>query len=196
MNGISREETASSSNRAARKSAAPEAQPSAPVIPPYGPWPLVAGEVYEIRFPFKRGKYEPYPDYEDPASGGTFCAATDRAMVETWVPGWDEGETYYGPRHWCEGWGAEIRTVIGVFQPGRYPERCFYVRRWRDPDGRVFGKKKLRILASRDFRNWARGTRYHRAFSHMVCDRWEAESAEPDVVAEGTPPLAGSGSTS
>lgn len=138
---------------------------------PYGPWPLEVGKTYEIRFPFKLGEYHPYPDWEDPAAGGTQAMPVAR---ETWVPGWDEHENYYGTVHICDGWGAELRSVVSVHKPGRYPERVFYVRQWRDPNGRVFGKARLRVLASRDFRAWARGDRYRRAFSGMRVNSSEA----------------------
>lgn len=131
-----------------------------------GAWPVEIGRTYEVRFPFKTEEYHP-PIDEGPESGGTFCMPPSRP---TWVPGWKAGETYYGERNWCEGWGAELRTVVSIHRPGKYPERVFYVRQWRDPDGRVFGKKGLRIVASRDFRTWATGRRYHRTFSRMTCE--------------------------
>jgi hypothetical protein len=137
--------------------ASASSEPAAPVIPPRGVWPLQPGEVYTLRFPFKRGEFDPYPDYEDPASGALFCAPKKQP---TWVPGWDGGADQYGEHQWCDGWGLEVRAVVGVFRPGHYPERCFYTRSWQDPDGRVFGRKGLRVIPSRDFRSWARGSRY------------------------------------
>lgn len=163
-----------------------EVEPLAPTIPAYGAWSLAAGETYEISFPFKRGEYEPYPDYEEPASGATFCRPKPQS---TWIPGWDSGADYYDEWTACEGWGAEIRTVVSVHRPGHYPERVFYIRQWRDPDGRLFGKKRLRILASRDFRSWARGTRYHRAFTRMRCKPALATAPAEASPLQAVPPI-------
>ena len=126
------------------------------------------GRAYEIRFPFKMGEHHPFPDEDGPPP----------AAIKVWQPGWDQEASQYGEHHWCEAWGAEIRTIVSIHKPGRYPERVFYVRQWRDPDGKVFGKKSLRILASRDFRRWASGDRYERAFRSMVCEQPDYEPGD------------------
>ena len=60
----------------------------------------------------------------------------------------------------CDGWGSIILTVVGTFKPGRYPERVFYTRRWRAPDGREFGKGDLRVATVQKFARLAGGYRF------------------------------------
>jgi hypothetical protein len=56
--------------------------------------------------------------------------------------------------------GSQILTIVDIHKPGRFPERVFYTRRWRDPDGKEFGKGGLRIKTTQAFRWLARGYRY------------------------------------
>ena len=45
-----------------------------------------------------------------------------------------------------------LRMIKEVELPSPYKTRVFYVRRWRDPDGKEFGKTTLRVCT---FRVWA-----------------------------------------
>ena len=60
----------------------------------------------------------------------------------------------------ADGLGKQLLEVIGTYKPGRYPERTFYVRQWQDPDGKVFGKRKLRFMTTVAFRNLVKGYRH------------------------------------
>lgn len=51
--------------------------------------------------------------------------------------------------------------IVGVFRPGQYPTRVFYEREWVDPDGKRFGKKRLRIATSASFTRMLGGYRHH-----------------------------------
>ena len=112
--------------------------------------PLIEGRTYEVWYPFKR---ETYTRFE--AEG-----CTDEP---TWAPGWRyEGrDVGYGEAAFDAEWdgdGAMLLTVVSLHKPGKtYPERAFYVRQWRDPDGKVFGKKNLRIVSSRALVGWLNG---------------------------------------
>lgn len=79
---------------------------------------------------------------------------------KTWVPGVRHEQ--YGPEDTeavADGIGAQILTVVSVHKPGRFPMRVFYVRRWRDPDGREFGKRKCHIKTAQAFGWIIRGYR-------------------------------------
>jgi hypothetical protein len=56
---------------------------------------------------------------------------------------------------------GEIRLrVVGIYRPGKYPTRVFFVRQWVDPSGRVFGKTNLRMTTLGAFKRLAKGYRY------------------------------------
>lgn len=59
----------------------------------------------------------------------------------------------------CDGWGRIILTLVVSFKPGHYPERVFYTRRWRSPDGKEFGKSRLHIATAEKFNRLAKGYR-------------------------------------
>lgn len=108
---------------------------------------------HRMLFPFKRGDHTEY-DADGPCVVGS-----------TWVPGWNYEQR--GPEDtemvW-DGLGEEIRTIISTHKPGaKWPERVFYVRQWRDPDGKVFGRSNLRITTMQAFRRWASGQRWRDA---------------------------------
>jgi hypothetical protein len=51
-------------------------------------------------------------------------------------------------------------TVVSRHTPSpKYRERVFFTREYVDPDGRTFGKKRLRMLGARAFANIAQGFR-------------------------------------
>jgi hypothetical protein len=114
---------------------------------------ICPGTVIEVGYPFVRDTYN------DPADGFAEC--------KTWCPGvrheWiapdetvapDETETV------ADAMGTQIITVVSTHKPGRFPERVFYTQRWRDPNGREFGKGKLRTKTAQAFRRLIRGYRY------------------------------------
>lgn len=127
---------------------------------------LESGKTYAAWFPFKREKYRPHPEPENP--GVWDGKYVDQPERDTWVPGWtteacgsDGGDTSYGWR----GDGAMLLTVVSLHKPGpTYPERAFYIRQWRDPDGRVFGKNNLRCISSRALLSWLVGAKTKHLF--------------------------------
>lgn len=111
-----------------------------------------AGAEYQVAYPFSRDKYMAFPD--DP----------EGMPVEKigWRPGvifdqMDDGDA----EAYADAMGSVIYTVVAVFKPGSFPERIFYTRHWIDPDGRRFGKGKLRITTTQNFRVLLRGYRHH-----------------------------------
>lgn len=115
--------------------------------------PLSPGDAFEAPYPFVR---ETYMEWDE--EGGV--------QVPTWRPGVRNEETAPRP-----GWepdvvtfadavGRIILTVVSVHKPGRFAARVFYTRRWRDPDGREFGKNACRVTTVAAFRRLARGYRH------------------------------------
>lgn len=134
---------------------------------------LTEGVTYEAWYPFKREKYQPHPEPVIP--GDWQGQYTDPPEIETWVPGWEsEGDGYGGNSYNWHGNGAMLLTVVSLHKPGKaYPERAFYTRQWRDPDGKIFGKKNLRCVSSLALKNWLGGSKTE----HLEDERAEVESA-------------------
>lgn len=82
---------------------------------------------------------------------------------EGWRPGCDTDRDYpFGSiNYFADATGEMILTVVSVHKPGRFPDRVFYTRQWRDPDGKAFGdNKKLRVMSSASFAKLCRGYRH------------------------------------
>lgn len=105
-------------------------------------------EVYEIPYPFYRDKVILRDD-------------EGSHEISTWVPGVryvfvppDESEAV------ADALGAQLIDVVSRHKPGRFPERVFYTRKWRDPDGNEFGKPVLRVKTGAAFKRLVSGYRY------------------------------------
>ena len=80
---------------------------------------------------------------------------------KTWRPGIRQQNT--GPETvgaFADSIGQQIVTVVAVFKPGKYPERVFFTRKWRDPSGKVFGKNNLHMTTRSNFIALTRGYRH------------------------------------
>lgn len=72
--------------------------------------------------------------------------------IPTWRPGVrEEGGV------WTGAMGEMHLRVISTHKPGHYPERVFYTRRWRDPDGHMFGATSLKVTTTYNFRSLTAG---------------------------------------
>lgn len=60
----------------------------------------------------------------------------------------------------AEGTGEILLTIVSIHKPGRFPTRVFYTRKWKDPDGREWGKGACRCATSEKFMRLARGYRF------------------------------------
>lgn len=61
----------------------------------------------------------------------------------------------------AHGMGFQIITVVSIHDPGRpYHPRVFFTVLWQDPDGKVFGKTRLRIATYQEFRRRCGPYRY------------------------------------
>jgi hypothetical protein len=109
----------------------------------------------EVPYPFVR---QPFDNIDDEGNGfsdeswapGTKCVPLQQANGP-----WEEGEFI------AQGMGHMILTVVHIAKiPGRYADRVFYVRRWRDPDGKEFGKNNLRVTTTAAFGRMCNGFRH------------------------------------
>lgn len=86
--------------------------------------------------------------------------------VVGWRPGTrveygGDGDPSYNDEEWqADGMGHMLITEYQTVKVPGYVERTFYSRAWRDPDGREFGKKKLRITATPAFKRMLKGYRH------------------------------------
>ena len=112
----------------------------------------VCGQEIFVPYPFIREKYQPLPeDGEDWPS-----------EKETWRPGvkHEFADNFGGSRSYADMMGKVYYQVIAIFKPGSFPERVFFVRQWIDPDGKMFGKRKLHITTTQAFRKLCKGYRH------------------------------------
>ena len=115
-------------------------------------------EVHEVPYPFFQENVDAYWEAREEDPWGP--------KVKTWRPGvsFAEYEDQYGSSHtdaYADGMGHMLLTVIQrTAMPKPYQGRVFYTRQWRDPAGKVFGNKKLRIATTGSFNKLLRGYRH------------------------------------
>lgn len=104
-------------------------------------------KTYPVEYPFCRDKV-------------TLCDEEGSAQVDTWRPGTRQHATEFS--YWTEAdaMGEMILTVVSIHRPGDYPTRVFFTRRWKDPDGKIFGKQKLQVKSKAAFKRMLRGYRH------------------------------------
>lgn len=106
------------------------------------------GDIFEFRYPFI------HDEYSEQDEGGV-------ATVKCWRPGCRFENDHNGETlTLADGIGQQILTCIGRYKPGKYPERIFYTRKWRDPSGKVFGKGACRVASLIAFRSIVSGYRH------------------------------------
>ena len=103
-------------------------------------------QLFAIPYPFVRDTYDGY-------FGGD-----ELRQIPTWRPGIrfeaigpeDSGAV-------ADAIGKALFYVVGTFKPRGYPARVFYTRKFVDPDGREFGKRRLLIATLEKFRRLTKG---------------------------------------
>lgn len=111
------------------------------------------GQTIEVpNYPFVRTKWESF-DVDGPY------------VNEGWRPGCDKHEDRdgYFPvyDYTANATGSMLLTVISTHKPGpKHQERVFYIRKWRDPDGNVFGRNRLRVTTKQAFGKLVKGYRH------------------------------------
>ena len=97
------------------------------------------GDVFEVDYPFVRCEVTML-DADGPYEAKSWRPGTLNRLIPP-----DDCESY------ANGVGKMILTVESVHKPGRFPTRVFYTRKFRGPDGRVFGKGGLHIATLQKF---------------------------------------------
>jgi hypothetical protein len=110
-----------------------------------------AGDCFTFSYPFIRGVFM------EMSEEGTAKSATWRPGVRFEDVGHGE---YCNTETYADGIGSQTVTVVACFRPGKFPERVFFTRKWRDPSGKVFGKGKLYITTKAAFTSLIRGYRH------------------------------------
>ena len=106
---------------------------------------IESGKTFEVDYPFVRERVE-------------VIGENGPEKMVSWIPGC--GFEMCGPedsRAVADGLGKMILHVVSTHKPGRYPTRVFYTRKWRDPDGKEFGKPGLRVLVQSAFTRRTQG---------------------------------------
>lgn len=104
---------------------------------------ITVGETYAVRYPFA---WEEVELSDGPATG--------------WHPGCRAVEYSDDFDFVADGHGEMLLTVVSTHKPGNFPERVMYTRKWKDPNGKVFGRGELRITTVGWFRRLLRGYRH------------------------------------
>ncbi len=114
------------------------------------------GKEYKTKFPFIITQY--YENHEDGAS-----------LIDSWKPGTQFSEMTHEhdqPEAEAHGEGFMMLTVVDKHKPGRYTERTFYIRKWKDPDGKIFGADSLKMTTTSHFKTMIKGYRHPYRLDH------------------------------
>lgn len=113
--------------------------------------PKADATTHEIPYPFVRGTYSGYDECEDGIS---------TIVRETWNPGAHEGCDDWGRLFaTADAMGAMLLTEVAHFASERGRPMVVVRIKWREPEGRVFGKGQLKILSRDKFQRTLRGYR-------------------------------------
>lgn len=125
---------------------------------------IIADAQFVVSYPFVRDTYNALdPD--------TFISVP----TPTWKPGVRHEYTSHegDSEAFADGVGQQVIRVVSIHKPGKYPERVFFVRQWIDPDGRTFGKPKLRVKIRSAFRRLIAGYGYE--YQVKGCEQCKAQ---------------------
>ena len=107
------------------------------------------GKTYSVKYPYIRVEVTLFDDPDGPYT------------IESWQPGVrDEFCAPDDSEAVADGEGEMLFTIVDIHKPGDYPERTFYTRKWKDPDGKVFGKSRLHIKSTTAVDRLLRGYGY------------------------------------
>ena len=87
----------------------------------------------------------------------------DGSESEMWIPSarWENTACNQDVEAIADGKGLMLLTVVSRHKPSpKYAERVFFIRQWRDPDGKVFGQTSLKCLTNEAFIRRCRGWFY------------------------------------
>lgn len=92
----------------------------------------------------------------------------ESVSIPSWKPGAYDADKYDGDErtpsetHVADAFGAMILTeIVRVPRIGHYPARVLFIRQWRDPDCRTFGKRTVRMCSMTKWTMLLAGYRTH-----------------------------------
>jgi hypothetical protein len=101
---------------------------------------VTEGTTYRISYPFHRVTYT-VDDIDGPYT------------IPSWSPGTVQNQDYSS--------GVRILTCLAIVQlPSPYRPKVLYVQTWQDPDGKVFGNRKVRVCSIPKFTGFLHGYRF------------------------------------
>ena len=101
-----------------------------------------------------------------------------------WRPGCEKSVEEGLVGYAADGLGAMLLEVVQVVKlPGGFAPRVFYVRRWRDPDGKLFGKRRCRVTTTSAFAKLMKGYRHDFYLDGEIV--WPAASLLPNQPKNG-----------
>lgn len=123
------------------------------------------GQVFTSPYPFVRTTYQ---HVESDGEGGW-----DVDERQTWKPGVrvEDADGMGNVDTIADGKGEVILTVVSVHRPGKFQTRVFFTRSWRNPDGVLFGKNKLRVTTLAAFTGYTKGYRHWGDLDEMAGQR-------------------------
>lgn len=114
------------------------------------------GKTYEVPYPFSLERVSAGWD-----ATGNETDGYEVPEYNSWRPGATSRESDVGFEWVADGMGYMLVTVVHRTElPKPYQPRVFYVRRWRAPSGKEFGKTNLRIASAHAFTRMVRGYRH------------------------------------
>lgn len=117
---------------------------------------ISAGSVYDFPYPFVKELY----DDGDPEGGPSLSWRPGVRFESRVIRGDGEFDEVFDAV--ADSIGRQVITVVSTHKPGAFPTRVFFTRKWKDPQGREFGKGKLHIKSLAAFRVLIRGWRGER----------------------------------
>ncbi|KDC09721.1 hypothetical protein AZ19_3626 [Bordetella bronchiseptica E012] len=110
-------------------------------------------ETFRVAYPFA------LEEYSGPKDGEFYDGKTWRPGIRFEVR--DSGYLYDPDQvAIADGMGQMVLEVVSRHKPGKFPERTFFLRSFVDPNGRAFGKARLRVTTTPAFKRMAAGYRH------------------------------------
>lgn len=109
------------------------------------------GQVVSFKYPFTR------------VMASTYNGKTNTIKCfPSWRPGlWQRDDRPYGDiSYWADEMGEQVLTIVSTHKPGGFPERIFFTRKWKSPNGKMFGKNRCCVLAISAFKGLLHGYRH------------------------------------
>ena len=137
------------------------------------------------RISFEPGQTIEVPNYPFVRFVFHGCDNDGPFVDDGWRPGCEIDTNDEGVRDYsADALGAMLLEVVQVVSlPGNFAPRVFYVRQWRDPDGKVFGKRLCRVTTVSAFSKLLKGYRHEFYLDGEIV--WPAAGLLPNQPPKG-----------